>query len=240
MKNLFALAAGLLICTTALADNHMETQNTVYGQYFSLIVSDPAAVVAAMQKYRNSPTGQQMPSSVTLSQNVANGDLQGTHTVNVLYPSAEAMETGMQLSASSADSAEFRDAMRTVATVEGENLFTILMTKANREDMANPASMLFGLEVTDQAAFMKALNKLFESEAAANFPGNLNFGQVIAMGDNPTTHWVSFQAESVGALLKAVDAFMQSQDVADYAKNAGDFREITARTVSRQVLALTR
>ena len=239
MKHLIILAAGLLTCATALADNHMDAPEAVYGQYYSLIVTDPATVVAAMQKYRESPTGQQMRSSVTLSQNVVNGALQGTHAVSVFYPSAEALDTGIRLSASSADAAEFGRTMLTAATVEAENLFTVLLSKTNRDDMASPASMLFGLKVTDQAAFMKALNRLFASEAAASFPGNLNFGQVIAMGENPTTHWVSFQAESVGALLQAVDAFMKTQDFAAYANNADDFREVTARSVSRQILTLT-
>jgi hypothetical protein len=131
-------------------------------------------------------------------------------------PSSVALDTGIRLSASSADVAEFGRTMRTAATVETENLFTMLLSKTNRDDMASPASMLFGLK-----------------------PGNLSFGQVIALGDNPTTHWVSFQAESVGALLQAVDAFMKTQDFAAYAKNADDFREVTTRSVSRQIMTLT-
>ena len=128
--------------------------------------------------------------------------------------------------------------MRGAATLESENLFTMLISKVNREGMENPASMLFGLNVTDQAAFMKALNKLLESSAAAEFPGNMFFGQIIAMGDTEGTHWVSFQAATVGALLSGVDAFMKSSDFAAYAKNADSFREVTSRMVSRQVLTL--
>jgi hypothetical protein len=98
--------------------------------------------------------------------------------------------------------------------------------------------MLFGLNVTNQAAFMEALNKLLDSSAAANFPGNMSFGQILAMGDTEGTHWVSFQAPSVGTLLKGVDTFMKSSDFAAYAKNAATFREVTSRMVSRQILTL--
>ena len=238
MKNLLTLCAGLLFCGSVIADNHMPAQPVVFGQYYSIVVSDPAAVVEALQKYRASETGQKMQSGVTLSQNVANGALAGTHSINVFYPSPEVMDATMRLASGSSDAAEFQQAMRGAATLESENLFTMLISKVNREGMENPASMLFGLNVTDQAAFMKALNKLLDSGAAAEFPGNMFFGQIIAMGDTEGTHWVSFQAATVGALLSGVDAFMKSSDFAAYAKNADSFREVTSRMVSRQVLTL--
>ena len=236
MKNFLTLCAGLLICGTALADNHAP--QTIYGQYYSLIVSDPAAVVEAMKKYRASATGQKMQSSVTLSQNIANGELQGTHAVNVFYPSTEAMDATMRATSGSADAAAFQQAMQGAARLEAENLFTVRISKINQENIENPASMLFGLNVTDPTAFMQALTKLLDSSAASNFPGNMFFGEILAMGDTEGTHWVSFQASSVGALIKGVETFMASSDFAAYAKNADSFREVTSRLVNRQVLAL--
>lgn len=237
MNRTIFLCAAWLLAAGAFADSHMAPQTT-YGQSYSLIVSDPTAVVEAMKAYRASPTGRQMPSTVTLSQNVANGANQSTHTVNVFYPSAKAMAAGMAMAAGSADSAEFGRRMRGVATVESENVFTVLLNRINQESIDNPATMLFGLNVTDQAAFMKALTRLLDSEAMQAFPGNAFFGSIVAMGDTDGTHWVSFQAADVGTLLEGVDTFMKSSDFAAYARNADDFREVTARLVSRQLLTL--
>ncbi len=238
MKTLPIIMAAALFCAPAFADNHMPAQPVVYGQSYSIVVSDPAAAVAAMQKFRASPTGRQQPSTVNLSQNIANGTQEATHTINVFYASAEDMDASMRAAAGSADSAEFAEAFSKVATLESESVFTMQISKVNQEGIENPASMLFGLNVTDQAAFMKALNKLLDSKAAAAFPGNLFFGSIVAIGNNPTTHWVTFQAGSVGALLAGVDAFMKSADFAEYAKGADDFREVTARSISRLVLTL--
>ena len=238
MKTFLALCATLLFGSVAMADDHAPAQPTIYGQYYSIVVSDPAAVVEAMTNYRNSATGQKMPSSVSLSQNIANGELAGTHSINVFYPSPEAMDANMRLASGSSDTAEFQKAMQGAANLESENLFTMQISKINQEGMENPVGMLFGLNVTDQAAFMKALNKLFDSNAAAAFPGNMFFGQIIAMGDTEGTHWVSFQSSSLGALLAGVDTFMSSSDFAAYAKNANSFREVTSRMVSRQILSL--
>lgn len=238
MRYLTLLCAGWLAWAGALADNHTDQPQAAYGQSYSISATDPASVVDALKAYRSSPTGQQLASTVTLSQTIANGDQSATHTINVFYPSAAAMDEAARLVAGSVDAARFGARMRIAATLESENVFSVLLSKVNQEAMENPATMLFAMKVTDQAAFMKALNKLFASDAAAAFPGGMFFGQVIAMGDNETTHWASFQAPSVGALLTAVDAFMKSDDFAAYAKNADGFREVTARLMSRQLLTL--
>lgn len=238
MKYLFVFCAAWLAWSGALADNHESQPQVLYGQSYNIVATNPAGVVEALKAYRSSPTGKQMASTVTLSQNVANGDQPATHVINVFYPSTAAMDDTARLASGSDDAAKFGASMRDAASLESENVFSVLRSKINRENMENPATMLFALKVTDQAAFMKALNKIFASDAAAAFPGGMFFGQVIAMGANETTHWVSFQAPSVGTLLTAVDAFMKSDDFAAYAKNADDFREVTARLISRQLLTL--
>ena len=55
-------------------------------QTFDMIVSDPAGVVAALNKYQESPTGQQSTATVILSQYVANGESLATHQILVVYP----------------------------------------------------------------------------------------------------------------------------------------------------------
>ena len=75
-----------------------------------------------------------------------------------------------------------------------------------------------------------------DSDAAKAFPGNLYFGQTLAMGDSDVTHWVSFQADSMDNLLNGLSKFMASADFAVYAKDADDFREIENRMVTRELM----
>jgi hypothetical protein len=227
------------LCGTAFADNH--AQPTTYGQSYNLIVTDPAAAVAAMTKYRQSATGQKMPTQVILSQNLANGAYQATHTVNVFYPSAAAMDMQAQLTANSPDTAEFFATMRGISTVETDNVFTMerSIVKEGTITSEQPVQMLFGLEVTDQAAFTAAFDKLWNSSASAAFPGNMFFGRVIAMGESASTHWVSFLANDMASLIEGVDAVQSSDAFAAYAKNAPSFRNVEGRFLSRQILNLT-
>jgi hypothetical protein len=238
MKRIFLLCLAVMLSGTALADNH--SQPTVYGQYLAIVVSDPDAVVAAMQKYRQSPTGQKLSSNVTLSANLANGTDQATHTIAVFYPSAAAMQADMDASRDSSDRAALMSAMRNASSIEAENVFTQTMAKINDETLggAGGATMLFGLTVFDNARYQQALETILGSDAAAAFPGNMFSGQVVAMGEVPGTHWVSFQSKDVGTLLSGVETFMNSSDFANYAKDASEFRRVEGRYISRTILAL--
>lgn len=233
------MSFALLISGAALADNHASP--TVYGQYLGIVVTDPEAVVAAMTKYRQSATGQKLSSMVTLSANVANGRDRATHTISVFYPSAAAMEADFQTSMGSSDRAAFVSAMNGAVTIETDNVFTQTHGRMNDENLGGPgaATALFGLTVTDVGRYQAALETLLASDAAAAFPGNMSAGTVVAMGDQPGTHWVAFQSGDMGALLTGVEAFMSSSDFAGYAKDANEFRRVEGRYISRSILVLT-
>ena len=56
-----------------------------YWQSYGFVVSDPAAFVAAMDKYRASAAGQQSPAMPVLGQNIVNGDYASTHQISVFF-----------------------------------------------------------------------------------------------------------------------------------------------------------
>lgn len=236
IKNILLMSLAFVFSASALADNH--AQPTVYGQYYAVVVTDPGAVVEAMTAYRQSATGKKLSSNVTLSANVANGTDQATHTISVFYASAAAMQADMAAAAGSDDWTAFIGAMSGNARIESENIFTQTKAKINDDSMGGPgvATMLFGITALDAGRYNAAIDKLMNSAAAAAFPGNLFGGEVVAMGDVSGTHWVSFQASNVGALLSGVEAFMGSSDFASYAKDAPKFRRVEGRYVSRVVL----
>ncbi len=238
MKTSLFLFLSFMLSGVAIADDHAEP--TVYGQYFSIVVSDTDAVIDAMKAYRQSATGKKLSSTVTLSANLANGTDQATHTITVFHPSAAAMEADIAAYSGSADRAAFLDAMGEVAEVESENVFTEIRGKINDENLsgAGVATMLFGITALDPARYNAALETIINSKAAAAFPGNLFSGAVVAMGEDAGTHWVSFQAKDIGTLLSGVETFMNSSDFAKYAKNADEFRKVEGRYISRAVLTM--
>lgn len=236
----FLVSLMLLAAPTAFADNHGEEQQTLYGMSYQITVSDPAALVAAMKTYRQSPTGQQLPSMVTLTQHMADGEAPGTHTINVFYPSAAAMDQSAALTDGSADTAAFRSATSGIMEMESSGMFTMQRSLVNEEALTSdtPVAMLFSFTVTDQAAFNAAFERLWSSPAARDFPGGMFFGSIMAAGELPGTHWVTMQANDMATLMSGWESFLASADAQAYMKNADGFRRIERRAMQRQVLML--
>ena len=118
-KRLFGIFL-LIFSGNVLGDDHAATMPTIYGQSYSLIVTNPVAVIAALDAYRASPAAQAVARNTTLIQNVANGDNPSTHTINVFYQSAADMDKALAANATSRDAAVFFSTMRESATRDGE------------------------------------------------------------------------------------------------------------------------
>jgi hypothetical protein len=101
---------------------------------YDMIVSDPAGVVAALDKYQESQTGQQNSATVILSQYLANGESLATHQILVVYPSTQEMDLNLKRNATSNDWAEFRTDMQSAASVEAEGIGQILAMAGNPND----------------------------------------------------------------------------------------------------------
>ena len=76
MKKLIGLMlASLVSLVTAFAQaDDYSIGPLFYGQSIVVVASDAPAVLAAMDKWRNSKTGKPAPNTVVLPQNIVNGD----------------------------------------------------------------------------------------------------------------------------------------------------------------------
>ena len=168
-------------------------------QTFDMIVTDPAGVVAAMNKLQASPTGQQSTARVFINQYIANGESLATHQILVVYPSSEEMDANLLRNATSPDWAEFLADMQEVATVEAEGVGQILAMGGDVDSPVATApgrtNMYFQMSVSDPAAYASAWSD-FTSNAGAGVVSYLS--SVAAFGSNPSTHVVNNVYSSVG------------------------------------------
>ena len=237
MTRLIGLIVFLMTSVSAFGAEPVVTPVGVYGQGFEFRVTDPAAFLAAMETYRQSPSSQAYNSSVSLLQLSAKGRTTVTHRINVFYPTLDDMNKGYEVNANSADWRDFLISMGQSSANTGSNLFSFERVLANQPEITNAANFnyLYALEVTNVAEYQKALDKLLSSPAAAAFPGNLAAGQNLAMGDNKATHWVNFTAKDIGTLIAGMNQFMATKDFGDYAKKAPAFRRADSREVNQQL-----
>ena len=233
MKKLTASICLLLSCLI------LETNGEplFFGQSYGLVVSDPAAFVAAMDEYRASEAGQNSPAMPVLVQNIANGDYSSTHQVSVFYPSTEAMDRSLAINASSPDWAKFQGKLRGVATPEWENVYAIQMARVKKDPttLDSAASIVYSMTVKDVATYVSAFDALLESDEAKAFPGNIYLGQNIASGNIPGTHFVTFVAESSGELIDHILKIQASPAMAAYTQAVADVRRVEATNMFREV-----
>ena len=84
MKNVLTALAFFIASHQVLAQQPFQT--------FDMIVTDPAGVVAAMNKLQASPTGQQSTARVILNQYLANGESLATHQILCLLYTSDAAD----------------------------------------------------------------------------------------------------------------------------------------------------
>ena len=239
MKKLIGLTlASLVSLVTAFAqaDDH-STGPLFYGQSIGVVASDAPAVLAAMDKWRNSKTGKSAPNTVVLLQNIVNGDYESTHGVNIFYPNGASMDASMELYAGNKDWADFQKTLNSLVDFEWENTYSILRAKVKEGDVssANRVSMIYAITVTDPAGFMKAFDKLWNSSAIQDFPGEVYLGQFIASGMMPGTHFVTFVADSRGKLTEVIVAMQSSKESAAYMQAAAGMRVLDATNMFAEV-----
>ena len=229
MKKLVTICLTALISfatTIAVADDHANSGPLFYGQSMGFVASDAPAVLAAMERWRNSKAGKAAPNTVVLLQNIVNGDYRSTHGVNIFYPNGAAMDASTKLLEGNKEWAEFQRTLFNLVEFEWENTYAILRAKANDGDVSstNPVSIVYGITVTDSATFMSAFNKLWNSAAIQEFPGAVYLGASIAAGTMPGTHFVTFVADSRGKLTEAMMAMQSSKEMANYMESASGAR----------------
>ena len=144
-----------------------------YGQSYGFIVSDPTAMLMAMDEYRASETGEKTPNTVVLSQNIVNGNYASTYQVNVFYPSTAAMDQSLALNMASTDWATFLGKLRGASVNERENMYAIMRAKVQKDPatMQNPISLIYTMTVKNPTDFMPAFDTLWNSEAMGKFQG---------------------------------------------------------------------
>ena len=197
-------------------------------QSFDLVVSDPAAVVAAMDKYQASPAGQANTAITILYQYVAAGDNMASHVVNSVHSSPEEMDANLERNQGSSDQATFFAEVNQAATVTRRWMGQILLTGGSVDNLTNPnpAAMAYFMSVSDPAAY---------AQAFSNFIGqNEDVGQsflssIMADGEDPATHVVLNYGNSLGELVmnqpQALDGW------SDYASGVRDLRTVEATAV---------
>jgi hypothetical protein len=204
-------------------------------QTYDMIVSDPAGVVAALDKYQASQTGQQGSATVVLSQYLANGESLATHQILVIYPTNQDMDLDLKRNATSDDWAEFLTDMQSAASVEAEGIGQILAMVGNPNDPVATAmgrtNVSYQLSVEDPATYASAWSDFANDNLQEGSVSYLS--SVLAYGAHPGTHVVANIYRSLGEALSNQPQTMEGFDV--FLQRVSGIRTVEGRVVTTVV-----
>ena len=205
-------------------------------QTIELAVSNPAAVVAAMDKLAASSTGRSTSNTVTLYRYVANGENEATHLINIVHSSPDEMDANGAKLQGSQDAAAMGLEMIQAARIVSTSVGQILLSGGSAANITNenPAVMLYFMSVSDPAAYAREFSSFLSQNAGV---GQTFLSSSLADGDNPTTHIVFNRGNSLGELIKNQP---QSQDGWDaYSSRVAGLRTIEGTAMLRHVKSWT-
>jgi hypothetical protein len=162
-------------------------------QGFDLVASNPAGVVAAMDKLQATSVGEASSANVFLYRFLANGESQATHRVLVVHSSPGEMTANLALNATSPEWATFG---REVSSVIGQ--FLGVGGDPNSVTSPNRIGMIYDMSVTNPAAYASAWTDFVEANSDQGVSYLIG---AIADGSNPTTHTAANWANSLSELL---------------------------------------
>ena len=231
MKRSLSTIAFLLLSQYSFAQSPFQS--------FDLIVTDPAGVVAAMNKLQASSTGRQSTSNVSLRQYLANGESLATHQIVVIYPTTDDMDADITRNSVSSDWATFLAEMQEVATVEAEGMGMLLATGGDVDSSVATAlgrtTVYYQMSVSDPAEYASAWSDFTSANADTGVISYLS--SVLAFGSNPSTHVVSNVYSSPGEALANDPTSYEGWD--SFSERVSDIRTIEGRAITTVIAEWT-
>jgi len=204
------------------------------GIKYDINASNPLAVVAAMDKFYSSPTGQAASGSVTLYQYMANGDNPATHAFLVSFSNLEEMQQTFTRNALSQDWTNFL----TELNIASEQVDSVMYRSTgitggdpSKVTSPNTANYWIYLNVSDPATYASAWQTLTSKNDDLDVASGLS--EILADGTSTVTHVIAQRANDLPSLLGRTNSQLVGWD--DFVEAVSSIRTVVSRDMLGQV-----
>jgi hypothetical protein len=204
------------------------------GIKYDINASNPLAVVAAMDKFYSSPTGQAASGSVTLYQYMANGDNPATHAFLVSFSNLEEMQQTFTRNALSQDWTNFL----TELNMASEQVDSVMYRSTgitggdpSKVTSPNTANYWIYLNVSDPATYASAWQALTSKNDDLDVASGLS--EILADGTSTVTHVIAQRANDLPSLLGRTNSQLVGWD--DFVEAVSSIRTVVSRDMLGQV-----
>ena len=204
------------------------------GIKYDINASNPLAVVAAMDKFYSSPTGQAASGSVTLYQYMANGDNPATHAFLVSFSNLEEMQQTFTRNALSQDWTTFL----TELNMASEQVDSVMYRSTgitggdpSKVTSPNTANYWIYLNVSDPATYASAWQTLTSKNDDLDVASGLS--EILADGTSTVTHVIAQRANDLPSLLGRTNSQLVGWN--DFVEAVSSIRTVVSRDMLGQV-----
>ena len=211
----------------ALADDHGEAGP--FYAFYHLQTSNPAAVVAAMDKFWESDCGKKYPADVALSAESFNGSNSSTHFIINTFQTSEDQAVAAEIMRTCPDARTFLEEFYSDAQATSQYMGSAAIDENDWTQDSAFAKYDIIVEPQNQAAYAAAyadmMEKISEDVDLRSYGlGAVNFGR-----DN-FSHWVWTGARSIPELSSISEKVQTHAAFADFNSKVGDIRTIVNTT----------
>lgn len=230
MKNLkligLFLVSSLFVGTT-IADDHAEAGP--FYAFYHLQTANPAAVVAAMDKFWASDCGKKYPADVALSEEVFNGGNASTHFIINTFQNAEDQASAAEIMRSCPSALTFLSEFYNDAQATSQYMGPAAIDENDWTQDSVFAKYDIIVEPQNQAAYAAAYADMMqkvskEAEVRSYGLGSIHYGR------DKFTHWVWVGARSIPELSSINEKVQAHSAFAEFNAKVGGMRTIVNTT----------
>ena len=212
----------------ALADDHAKAGP--FYAFYHIQSTNPAAVVAAMDKFWDSDCGKQYPADVALSEEVFNGGNTSTHFIINTFQNSEDQAKAAEIMRSCPDALVFLEELY------GSGVLAVsqYMGPAAVDENDWTQDLVFSkfdiiVEPQNQAAYAAAYSEMMEKVSDDVDLRSYGLGSIY-FGRDKFTHWVWTGGRSIPELSAISEKLLAHPAFADFNRKVGAMRTVVNTT----------
>jgi len=227
IRLLLALFLGVF-GTQALADDHAKAGP--FYAFYHIQSTNPAAVVAAMDKFWDSDCGKQYPADAALSEEVFNGGNTSTHFIINTFQNSEDQAKAAEIMRSCPDALVFLEELYGSGVVAVSQYMGPAAVDENdwtQDSVFSKFDII--VEPQNQAAYAAAYSEMMEKVSDDVDLRSYGLGSIY-FGRDKFTHWVWTGGRSIPELSAISEKLLAHPAFADFNRKVGAMRTVVNTT----------
>ena len=215
----------IIIATMMSLSIHAEGEgrHAMHAFYF-MDVTNPIAVVSALDEFAASECGRKMPADIGLMAEPINGSDASTHFIIVSYETMEDFTKAGALMQSCPEAVKMLQGIASGAEAVSE--FAIIPAIEVGDWTKDNVFLRYEITTTNEAAYAKAWTELMDSNVAdGSVTGSYGLNRIF-LGNNEASHFVYVGAQDYESLVANQDALTTSPAFAKFSKKVGMVRDV--------------